>query len=174
MARVGATVAGQQFLNAWAAPQDHSHAPPDPDRWSRYRPQFFSQEDFQTLDRFTDILIPTDDTPGAREAHVAAFIDFVVFSAAEFAPETQGQWRQALDVLRQNGFAAASADGQVSIVKAMSEQRDAGLATFRTIKDLAVYAFYTSRAGMIDNLQYKGLAYLTEFPGCSHPEHWAV
>lgn len=174
MARVGTTLAGQQFLNAWAGPQDHLHAPPEPDRWSNYQPQFFSQADFRTLEQFTEILIPTDDTPGAREAHVARFIDFVVFSAAEFAPETQQQWRQALDMLRENSFAAASAGGQVSIVKQMSDPHDAGFPTFHLIKDLTVYAFYTSRTGLIDNLQYKGLAYLTEFPGCSHPEHQAV
>jgi hypothetical protein len=39
------------------------------------------------------------------------------------------------------------------------------------IKDMTVRAFYTSRVGLIDVLEYKGNAYLTQFPGCTHSEH---
>jgi hypothetical protein len=45
---------------------------------------------------------------------------------------------------------------------------------YRLIKEMAVHAFYTSRVGLVDVLEYKGLAYLTEFPGCNHPEHHTV
>jgi len=31
-----------------------------------YEPAFFNKDDFAALDAFTAILIPTDDTPGAR------------------------------------------------------------------------------------------------------------
>ena len=82
-----------------------SHAPPEPDRWTSYKPKFFSPEDFRNLDAFTAILIPTDETPGAREAHVTAFIDFVVNAAAEYAPEMQNDWRNAMDWLRARHFA---------------------------------------------------------------------
>jgi hypothetical protein len=34
-----------------------------------------------------------------------------------------------------------------------------------------VEGFYTSRVGLVDVLGYKGLAFLSEFPGCTHPEH---
>jgi hypothetical protein len=46
-----------------------------------------------------------------------------------------------------------------------------GFPVYRLIKEMTVHAFYTSRMGLVDNLEYKGLAYLTEFPGCNHPEH---
>jgi len=39
---------------------------------------------------------------------------------------------------------------------------------------MTVRAFYTSRVGLIDVLEYKGNTYLTEFPGCAHPEHHKV
>jgi hypothetical protein len=39
---------------------------------------------------------------------------------------------------------------------------------------MTVFAFYTSKAGLVDNLEYKGNAYLTDFPGCTHPEHRRV
>src|SRR5260370_37235377 len=91
-----------------AAPQahaTHSHATADPDRWKSYQPKFFSTEEFRMLDAFTAILIPTDDTPGAQEAHVAHFIDFVIDAAAEHAPEMQAEWRRAMDWLRTQDFA---------------------------------------------------------------------
>jgi gluconate 2-dehydrogenase subunit 3-like protein len=174
-------VGGQEFFSDWMRAaqvvQHSSHAPPEADRWSSYKPRFFSAEDFRNLDAFTAILIPTDDTPGAREAHVAAFIDFVVDAAAEYAPEMQNDWRNAMAWLRAHQFAELPGNRQLSLVHRISEpehhaskQQD-GFPVFRLIKEMTVHAFYTSRVGLVDVLEYKGLAYLTEFPGCNHPEH---
>jgi glucoside 3-dehydrogenase (cytochrome c) hitch-hiker subunit len=173
IARATATIAGQSFFPDWlAAGHDmRSGAPPEPDRWTNYKPQFFSAQELASLDAFTAILIPTDETPGAREAHVAAFIDFVVHAAAEYAPETQAQWRKAMRWLDQHKFGGATSVEQTSMVTAMSKRGADGFSQFQLIKQMTVYAFYTSRVGLIDNLEYKGLAYLTEFPGCTHPEH---
>jgi gluconate 2-dehydrogenase gamma chain len=181
--RAAAVIGGQEFFSDWSAAQvvNHSsHAPPEPDRWSSYHPKFFSAEDFRNLDAFTAILIPTDDTPGAREAHVSAFIDFVVNAAAEYASEMQTEWRKAMDWLRARQFAELPADQQLSLMQRISEpehgqskQQD-GFPVYRLIKDMTVHAFYTSRVGLVDVLEYKGLAYLAEFPGCNHPEHHAV
>ena len=182
--RAAAVVGGNEFFSDWmraAQVVNHSsHAPPEPDRWTSYQPKFFFAEDFRNLDAFTAILIPTDDTPGAREAHVAAFIDFVVNAAAEYAPEMQKDWRNAMDWLRARHFAELTASQQLSFVQRISEpERDAsknhdGFPVYRLLKDMTVHAFYTSRVGLVDVLEYKGLAYLTEFPGCNHPEHHTV
>ena len=132
------------------------------------------------LDVFTSILIPSDDTPGAREAHVAAFIDFVVSAAAEYAPETQAHWRQAMQWLSDHKFGALDAAAQAELVRRMAEpeydhsHEHPGYSTYRLVKEMSVHAFYTSRVGMVDVLEYKGLAYLTEFPACDHPEHQQV
>lgn len=158
----------------------HSSAPPEPDRWTSYSPKFFSEPEFRTLEAFTAILIPSDDTPGAREAHVAAFIDFVIDAAAEYAPEMQTQWRSAMSWLHLQDFARLSPEQQVDFVLRISEpERDHsktndGYPPYRLIKEMTVRAFYSSRAGLIDVLEYKGLAYLKEFPGCDHPEHHKV
>jgi Gluconate 2-dehydrogenase subunit 3 len=172
--RAAATIAGQNFFASWMSAAAHEHgavAPPEPERWNNYKPQFFSREEFGTLESFTAILIPTDETPGAREAHVAPFIDFVVFSAAEYAPEMQSEWRRAMAQLKAHRFGALDPAGQLSFIEEMSVPESEGFSAFRLIKQMTVYAFYTSRAGLIDNLEYKGIAYLTEFPGCTHPEH---
>ncbi len=42
------------------------------------------------------------------------------------------------------------------------------------IKHQNTFAFYTSRAGMIDALDYKGNSYNATVPACTHPEHHTV
>jgi hypothetical protein len=183
IARAMTTAAAAPFLTPWlAAGESHRHdaAPADPHDWSNYRPKFFSAEEHEWLDEFTAILIPTDETPGARDAHVASFIDFVVNAAAEFAPEMQGQWRDAMNWLRSAGFAAASVEQRLALVTAAGAPEfdhtatHPGFATYQLIKEMTVRAFYTSRVGLVDVLQYQGIAYLTEFPACTHPEHQRV
>jgi hypothetical protein len=179
MARAAAAAGASEFFADWARAA-HAHAPPEPDRFRSYAPKFFSPEEFRTLDAFTNVLIPTDDTPGAREAHVAPFIDFVVNAAAEYAPEMQKKWRDALGWLVQKRFADLPAPEQLTLVSSMAEpERDRSLShegfpAYRLIKDMTVRAFYTSRVGLIDVLQYQGIAYLQEFPACTHPEHRKV
>ncbi|MBV8072169.1 MAG: gluconate 2-dehydrogenase subunit 3 family protein [Acidobacteriaceae bacterium] len=160
--------------------ESHVQVPPDPHNWEAYKPQFFSSEDFHMLDLVTATLIPSDDTPGAHDACVAHFIDFVVYAAAEYAPDMQAQWRRAMAYLRGEQFVTMSEEQRVALLERISEpERDAskrnpGYKHYALIKDMTVHAFYTSRIGLVDVLKYQGLAYLTEFPGCSHPEHEKV
>src|SRR5581483_4201148 len=189
IAQAAGVAGGADFFAKWTqgAKHDvhqehamHSTAPPDPHDWRSYRPQFFSGDENRILDAFSAILIPSDDTPGAREAHVTAFIDFVVKAAAEYAPEMQDRWRKALGWLAEQNFGSLSAAEQTSLVQQMAapeqdnSKKHPGYGTYRLIKDMVVHAFYTSRVGLVDVLEYKGLAYLTEFPACTHPEHHQV
>jgi hypothetical protein len=175
--RAAGVAGGEAFFASWlrAAENHTSHAAPaDTHDWNSYRPTFFSPEQFQILDSFAAILIPTDDTPGAREAHVAAFIDFVVNAAAEYAPAMQDQWRNAMGWLGGKGFAQMAVDRQAALIAQMAATDHEAHDTYQLIKEMAVHAFYTSRVGLVDVLEYKGIAYLTEFPGCSHAEHRGV
>lgn len=178
---------GSEFFRAWmqaAQPASHSvhaAAPPDAHDWSTYKPKFFSEKDFANLQSFAEILIPSDETPGAREAFVAPFVDFVVDAAAEYAPEMQDQWRSAMKWLDEQSFAEMPAEHRVAFMEQISvaerersKPRDKGFETYKLIKEMTVHAYYTSRVGLVEELQYKGLAYLTEFPGCSHAEHSSV
>jgi len=175
IARAAATAGGAAFPAPWLASGEpghrHSAAPPDPHDWNEYQPKFFSAEEFAWLESFTAILIPTDETAGAREAQVASFIDFVVNAAAEYAPEVQEQWRAAMRWLRDDDFGKLSAEQQFALVSAASSAENA---SYQLIKETTVRAFYTSRVGLVDVLEYQGIAYLTEFPACTHPEHHSV
>jgi hypothetical protein len=181
--RVAATPAGVEFFSAWKmAAQEHKHssAPPEPPVLRDYRPQFFSPEDFQALQAFTEILIPTDDTPGAREAHCAHYMDFMLHAMTGHAPETQKQWRSALTALKTAGFHAASGKEREALVEAMSKpERDRSAQhkayfAYRLIKRENAFAFYTAREGMIEALDYKGNSYNPTFPACTHPEHHII
>ena len=183
-ARAAALPGGAEFLAGWLKAQEHNHAtnsdaPPESDRLKNRQPQFFSPEDFEALQAFTQILIPTDETPGAKEAHCAHYIDFLI-TASDGLP-VQKQWRDAMAALKSIGFHSADAKGRADLVAAMARRevdRNAaphpGFAAYRLIKQQNAFAFYTSRAGMIEALEYKGNSYNVVFPGCTHPEHHQV
>ena len=193
------TVAGRRFLSWWLpsglAPEaaaacaegsmpETGHLPaPDAEP---YLPHFFKPDEFKTVESLTEVIIPTDDTPGAREAQVARYIDFVVSAAAEFEPSLQLQWTQGLQLLDsfsrdkyQRTFGEISTDDKQALMMAISlPEREpgtthAGFEFYRLVKDMTVEGFYTSRVGLVDVLGYKGLAFLSEFSGCTHPEHQA-
>lgn len=180
-ARAAALPAGAAFFAAWlhaAEPTHHSsNAPPEPPFLKSYKPQFFDPDDFAALQAFTEILIPTDDTPGAREAHCAHYIDFVQQASSM---NTQKQWRDAMAALKQVGFHAADAQSRAALMEAISKpERDPAathpaFSAYRLIKQSNTFAFYTSRAGMIEALDYKGNSYNVTFPACTHPEHHKV
>jgi hypothetical protein len=183
--RAAALPGGAQFLTCWLkAADEHGHAahtaPPELPLLQDYRPKFFNPDDFSALEAFTEILIPADDTPGARQAHCAQYIDFLLDSAAEYAPEMQTQWRRAIEDLRQAGFHAAGASDRAALVEAMSRPEKDPAAShpaydaYRLIKQLNAFAFYTSRTGTIDVLDYRGNTYNAVFPACTHPEHQKV
>ncbi|PYV04138.1 MAG: hypothetical protein DMG26_08230 [Acidobacteria bacterium] len=63
-----------------------------------------------------------------------------------------------------------SLPGQASIT-ATGKEAHPGFGFYRLVKEMTVEGFYSSRVGLVDVLEYKGRAFLSEFPGCTHPEH---
>ena len=184
-ARAVALSGASNFFANWLTAASHAHgdtqiAPPDSTPLHDYVPKFFNSEDFDALRSFTEILIPTDETPGAREAHCAHFIDFVLGSSTGFAPEPQTQWRRAMAALREAGFHSADAAQRISLVERISEPERNHSVThpayfaYHLIKRENAFAFYTSRAGIIGALDYRGNSYNAVFPACEHPEHHTV
>ena len=193
------TVAGRRFLAEWLpsglAPKGASARPegsmpqmdrlPVPDA-EHYLPRFFKPDEFKTVESLTELIIPTDDKPGAKEAEVARYIDFVVSAAAEFEPSLQLQWTQGFQLLDslsrekyERTFREMSTDDQEALLMVISlPEREPGkthegFEFYRLVKEMTVEGFYTSRLGLVDVLGYKGLTFLTEFPGCAHSEHQA-
>jgi gluconate 2-dehydrogenase subunit 3-like protein len=189
---LAASTAGKEFLASWLAPAEgpgagHAHPltmqTPDP-RHAAPAPQFFSPQEYRSVEILTELIIPTDDQPGAKEAQVARYIDFVVFSAAEFQPQLQKDWVEGLALLEKlsqqkhgHAFSELSTAQQEALLTEMSlPEHDSrashqGFAFYRRVKEMTVEGFYTSKIGLVDVLGYQGRTYLAEFPGCTHPEH---
>jgi gluconate 2-dehydrogenase gamma chain len=189
---LAASAAGQEFLASWlpaaegpGAAHGHHSAMETTDRGpAPAAPQFFSPQEYRCVEALTELIIPTDDQPGAKEAQVARYIDFVVFSAAEFQPQLQKEWTEGLALLdrlsqqaHSRAFSDLSPGQQEALLTEMSlperdpNARHEGFAFYRRVKEMTVEGFYTSKIGLVDVLGYQGRAYLTEFPGCTHPEH---
>lgn len=195
-----ASVAGREFLSEWLSSEPktlaasgrdamvgmHHGAPLDPEEAKPYVLKFLKPEEFATVELLTEMIIPADDKPGAKEAQVARYIDFLVFSAAELKPTLQTQWSGGLAWLNAESkkrwnkdFQELGSDDRERLMMEMSlperepsVSRDhPGFSFYELVKGMTVEGFYTSRIGLIQCLEYQGLAYLAEFPGCTHPEH---
>ena len=73
--------AASQFpgFSRWAFGAEHPHGEGSASqpRQQHYNPIYFSQPQYQTIEILTDLIIPADETPGAKEAGVSEFIDFM-------------------------------------------------------------------------------------------------
>jgi len=69
--------------------------------------------------------------------------------------------------------AGALAQGRPAIAVPAASGADPGLPVrfFRLVKNLTADGYYTSRAGLIDELGYTGNTVMARFPGCTVPEH---
>lgn len=195
---LAASAAGREFLASWlpapAASADENdrlatihgmnHFQAEAEAGAPYVAQFFTRDQFATVKLLAQMILPTDADPGANEANVGDYIDFLVFSAREFEPSMQRQWLDGLMLLdresqKQFGktFRNASDADRTELLTDMSlPERDSkahheGYEFFRLVKDMTVEGFYTSKVGLIDVLNYQGMNYMAEFPGCTHPEH---
>ncbi len=189
---LASSAAGREFLAGWLPqaqaatrpPMTHGAPPQEPAASEPYQPRFFKPDEYRAVEILTEIIIPTDDKPGAKEAQVARFIDFLVFSAAEFRPAMQAEWTKGLatlDALCRKQFSRPFLElndaERMDLLTAMSrpepdpKAHHEGYDFYQLLKGATVEAFYSSRVGLIDVLGYQGLTYLAEFPGCTHPEH---
>lgn len=141
-----------------------------------YAPQFFTPEEYATVERLTELIIPSDGTPGAREAGVSEFVDFMTASD----PGAQYQFRYGLtwldahsEKLHGKPFRDLEAADQSDILKHLSykdqyrDGEDEGRQFFQSIRELTVMGFYTSRIGL-EELDFPGLKFYAESPGCPH------
>jgi gluconate 2-dehydrogenase gamma chain len=145
-----------------------------------YEPLFFNRAEYSTVRELAALIIPTDESPGAREAHVEEWIDFILSQSD--APR-QAVYRQGMAYLENlcrgrhaKRFEELSKSERTEILRAISEEvpeteeNRSGLAFFRALKHDTIVGFYTSEIGLKE-LDYKGNTFYSECPGCDHPEH---
>src|SRR6476659_4863822 len=144
------------------------------------QPRFFTPAEMTSITLMSDLIIPADQqSPGAKDAGVPAFIDLMV---SESSVETRNLWRNGLAAIDElckkefgNTFGSLPAEEQVAVLKLISrneyQPRRIEERFFVAIKGLTVNGYYTSELGIHQELRYKGNAYLKDFAGCTHPEH---
>jgi hypothetical protein len=153
---------------------DHHHTPP-PEQQTQ--PRFFNQQDFETISRIADLIIPDTDSPGAIHSGVPAYVDLVVGGeAAHQLLVSDGlRWLDAESRrLAGKRFLELSEEQQLSILQPLCEASDnnshslaRNVQFFALIKNLTADGYYTSRIGLMDELQYKGDKILAKYPVCS-------
>ena len=146
-----------------------------------YRPQFFSPTQYRTVEILAELILPAvPPAAGAREAGVAEFIDFMVFSETALqTPFRDGlQWLDRADTSAAD-FAGLTVLQQNALLERLAykakqqESEKAGQQFFLLVRKYTVMGFYTTRIGL-ESLEYPGLTFYATSPGCTHtgnPEH---
>ena len=182
--------AASQFpgFKQWAFAHDHSpdgqhaHAisqkPATPGE--AYKPQFFTPEEYKLVARLAEMIIPTDETPGAREAGVSEFIDFMVACDPPLGP----QFRRGLTWMNSHAlklygarFLDISPEQATELLSNLAYKdrhrlgEEDGQAFFRLMREYTLMGFYTSRVGM-RVLDVPGLKqYYAASPACPHVDN---
>src|ERR1700731_3242656 len=126
--------AGIAVSAAWVSPNwpemvsAAAHARQAVQSATAYKFEFFTPAEATEIDALSARIIPTDDTPGAREAGVLYFIDraLVTFASGdqqkyrEGLPELQSQVREMFPGVER--FSAATAEQQDELLHVMEPQ----------------------------------------------------
>ena len=138
-------------------------------------PLFFTREEFALVDELTELIIPTDEhSPGARAAACAAYIDARLAESFTDAPKIT--WRDGLkliDAIAQEmhgrPFMQATPEQRVAVLVRISQNESQPQKPeekfFNELKGRTAHAYYTSKVGIHQEIEYKGNSYLKEFAG---------
>ena len=146
------------------------------------KPRFFTAAEYETIDKLTEIIIPTDaQSPGAHAANVRFYIDTILLYANA---GQQATWRKGLSAVNTYSkkehaaeFNSLPAASQMKVMEAMAANEKAPKSDierfFGPLKALTIEAFSLSEVGMTQYFGYKGHHAVSEFSGCTHKEHKA-
>ena len=142
-----------------------------------YKPKFFSEREYKTLQALCQAIIPPDSkTGGAIEAGAPEFIDLLTSENTDYQLKLRGgmMW---LDGTCRDRFGKvyleAPAGAQKQILDLIAYRKniltDPGLSQgvefFSFLRNLTADGYFTSEIGIKD-LGYIGSKYLKEFAGC--------
>jgi hypothetical protein len=182
---------------AFACPQNHPHSSP-PAASGRYKPLFFSPPHYRLVEHLAEMIIPEDDTPGAKKAGVAEFIDFMVANrvpvstsrdirstddAIASGNEAQNRFLAGLDWMNARSrsefgreFMDSTPEQQGSLMEELAYKAkfkpttEGGRAFFQMMRDYTVVGYYTTEIGL-KSIGYPGLRVVwPKMPGCGHPD----
>ncbi len=182
---------------AFACPQDHPKVSSQVGAAS-YKPLFFSPQQYQMVEHLAEMIIPEDDSPGAKQAGVAEFIDFMVANRAPVSTsrdirstddaiaagnEAQNRFHAGLDWIDARShsefkreFMDCTPEQQNSLVEELAYKAkfkpttESGRAFFQMMRDYTVVGYYTTKIGL-QSIGYPGLRTVwPKMPGCPHAD----
>ena len=118
------------------------------ERLTDYQPQYLSIEQFDTIWKLADLMLPETDTPGAAEAGVAPYIDLLCQTF--FGEKERTRLESGLSTFMEK----CSTDKGKPFLKLENQQQMAFLNEqqqtdfFNYFKELVLWAFFTSEVGM--------------------------
>jgi len=151
--------------------QQHQHEHPSGQR-SPYEFAFLDGEERRALRVLMERIVPADSrSSGAIGACVDEYVDFILLHA-DFP--LQQTWRKGLK--RYAGAIAASTPDQVDTFLQEQARNEFAPATddeafFVLLKSAVTEGFYSSKEGILNELGYKGMAFVLDFEGCTHATH---
>lgn len=150
--------------------QDHQHAEEPKGNKVPYVPKVFSPVDLETVAALCETIIPATKTPGARLTGCHLIVDEVLSTRKT----QQAVWRKGLlevNALAKKAhgkaYSALSPEQQTMVMTTLSEKSK----FFQVIKDATIDAYYSTKEGLMGELGWNANTFLSEFKGCTHPEH---
>ena len=169
--RITLTTLGVSVVNAEAAQHVHQ-AVADVKKQGAYKPKFFNEHEYKTLEKLADLIIPADEhSPGALAGGAPEFIDFLSSQSPELAEIYTGglAWLDhQMNKTYSASFVAATPEQQTAMLDLIAYRKNdspelgPGIQFFTWVRNMTVDAFYTSKAGM-DDLGYMGNGAMSEF-----------
>lgn len=141
---------------------------------------FFTAAEMALLDELTEMIIPADaHSGGARAAGVAAFLDSAEAQKDPKIPDHAAErkrWKDGLarvdELAREmhgRAFLEGAPDERLAVLTRMARREADPRAPeerfFGDLKKATAFAYYTSKVGIHDDIQYKGNTLLVEFAG---------
>jgi len=141
---------------------------------------FFTAAEMTLLDELTEAIIPRDEhSGGARDAGVAAFLDAALAEKDPEIPDHAEERQRFRDGLRLvdelarslagKSFLDASAEERTTVLTRLARNETAPESPaeefFVEIKGATAFAFYSSRIGIHDDMEYQGNRLLRRFVG---------
>ena len=146
--------------------QAHQHAKTAPLSLDGQPFRFFTPQQARDYEAFASQIIPTDDTPGAKEANVVRFVDFAL---SEIEPQNKQDFSKAMEALSAQArktapqaasFAALTSAQQVEVMKAIEKSDAFGMLQFYT---LAGFFGDPSDGGNKDQIGWKLIGFKDDF-----------
>ena len=132
------------------------------------------------LDELTEMILPADDhSGGARAAGVAGYLDRTLAEKDPAIPDyadDRKRYKEGLQRVDQlafemhgGAFMEASPEQRLAVLERIARNEDDPKAPeerfFGELKAATTRAYYSSRVGMIDEMEYKGNRVIREFVG---------